>query len=44
MQTIMDGTRGLTLLVNLNSDRLLYAMTLVAALLAGAWVGMLGVN
>ncbi len=44
MQTIMDGTKGLTLLVNLNWDRVLYALTILVALCAGAWVGTLGLT
>ncbi|WP_263289275.1 hypothetical protein [Tateyamaria pelophila] len=39
MQTLQSGYRGLSLLMLLNSDRVLYAMTLMAALLAGAWLG-----
>lgn len=41
MQTIQSGYRGLSLLMTLNSDRLLYAATLAAALGAGAWLGSL---
>lgn len=39
MQTIQSGYRGLSLLMLLNSDRVLYAATLIAALAAGAWMG-----
>jgi hypothetical protein len=39
MQTIMRNTRGLSLLVNLNWDRILYVATIIGALWAGAWVG-----
>ncbi|MFV2001479.1 MAG: hypothetical protein ACC619_00690 [Paracoccaceae bacterium] len=39
MQTIQSGYRGLTLLVNLNWDRLLYGATIAGALVLGAWVG-----
>lgn len=39
MQTLQSGYRGLSLLMLLNSDRALYAMTLIAALFAGAWLG-----
>ena len=39
MQTLQSGYRGLSLLMLLNSDRVLYAATLIAALLAGAWLG-----
>ncbi|WP_298499719.1 hypothetical protein [uncultured Maritimibacter sp.] len=39
MQTIQHGYRGLSLLVNLNWDRLLYLGTLAAALGCGALIG-----
>lgn len=39
MQTLQSGYRGLSLLMALNSDRLLYIATLATALAAGAWVG-----
>lgn len=41
MQTIQSGYRGLTLLFDLNWDRLLYVATIAAALLAGAYIGSL---
>ncbi|MCR9112119.1 MAG: hypothetical protein NXH84_02530 [Rhodobacteraceae bacterium] len=41
MQHIMSGYRGMTLLVNLNWDRILYLATIAVALLAGAFVGSL---
>lgn len=41
MQTLHKGYRGLSLLVMLNSDRALYAATLVLALIAGAWLASL---
>ncbi len=41
MQQIVSGYRGLTLLVDLNWDRLLYVATIIGALLAGAFVGSL---
>jgi len=41
MQTLQSGYRGLSLLMMLNSDRVLYAATLIAALSAGAWLGSL---
>jgi len=41
MQTIESGYRGLSLLMMLNWDRVLYAATLATALAAGAWVGSL---
>lgn len=39
MQTIAKGYRGLSLLMSLNWDRVLYIATLATALMAGAWVG-----
>ena len=39
MQQIMNNTRGLSLLINLNWDRLLFIATILGALWAGAWVG-----
>jgi len=41
MDTINQGYRGLSLLWNLNWDRILYVLTIVVALLAGAWLGSL---
>jgi len=41
MQTIQSGYRGLSLLMMLNSDRVLYVATLAVALAAGAWLGSL---
>lgn len=41
MQQIMSGYRGMTLLVNLNWDRMLYLATIAVALMAGAFVGSL---
>lgn len=41
MQHIMRGYRGLTVLVNVNWDRIIYLATIVLALLAGAFVGSL---
>ena len=41
MQTIQTGYRGLTLLFDLNWDRLLYVCTIAVALLVGAYVGSL---
>jgi hypothetical protein len=43
MQMIMDSTRGLGVLFNLNWDRILYVLTCIVALGAGAWVGTLDV-
>jgi hypothetical protein len=39
MQTLMDNTVGLRLVLNLNRDRLIYGLTLAVALVVGAWVG-----
>lgn len=39
MQQIVHGYHGLSLLFNLNWDRLLYLVTIVVALLAGAFLG-----
>jgi hypothetical protein len=39
MQTISAGYRGLSLLIDLNWDRLIYLGTIFAALLVGAWIG-----
>lgn len=39
MQTLSNGYRGLSLLVNLNWDRLMYVGTLFLALGAGAYIG-----
>ncbi len=41
MQAIESGYRGLTLLVDLNWDRLLYLATIATALGAGAFIGSL---
>ncbi len=41
MQTIKKSYRGLSLLVDLNWDRVLYLGTLAVALAAGAWLGSL---
>ncbi len=39
MQHIVSGYRGLSLLFNLNWDRILFLGTLVVALLMGAYLG-----
>lgn len=39
MQTVMDGYRGLSLLVHLNFDRLFTLGTIIVGLLAGAFLG-----
>lgn len=41
MQTIQISYRGLSLLMDLNWDRVLYAATICFALAAGAFVGSL---
>ncbi len=44
MQTLAQGYRGFSLLLDLNWDRLLYVATLCGALWAGAYLGTLGLN
>lgn len=39
MQTLQTGYRGLSLIVMLNADRVLYVAAIAAALGAGAWLG-----
>ena len=39
MQIVMQSYRGLSLLVGLNWDRVFTALTVVAGLLAGAYLG-----
>ena len=39
MDTLHNGYRSLSLLVNLNWDRLLYVFTIILALYCGAWLG-----
>lgn len=41
MQTLQAGYRGLSLLVDLNLDRLLYLAAIAGALLAGGFIGSL---
>ncbi len=41
MQTLAQSYRGVTVLFNLNWDRILYTGALVGALYAGAYVGMM---
>ncbi len=41
MQTITKGYRGLSVLMDLNWDRVLYLCTIVFALAAGAFLGSL---
>jgi len=39
MQQLVSGYRGISLLVNVNWDRILYFATIAVALLAGAFFG-----
>ena len=39
MQTLNEGYRGVSLLIGLNWDRLLYVATIAGALWAGAFIG-----
>lgn len=39
MQTVLQGYRGLSLIVGLNWDRIFFLGTLVVGLLAGAFLG-----
>ncbi len=39
MQTVMKGYQGISLLVGLNWDRMFACLTVVAGLLAGAFLG-----
>lgn len=39
MEHIQQGYRGLSLLMQINWDRLLYVGTIALALGAGAWIG-----
>ncbi|WP_232790452.1 hypothetical protein [Pelagovum pacificum] len=41
MQALTQGYNGVSLLVNLNWDRLLYGATIAGALWAGAFIGSL---
>ncbi len=38
MNHIQDGYRGVSLLMNLNADRLYFLAVLIGALAAGAWL------
>ncbi len=40
MQHIQSGYRGLSLLLNLNWDRLFFVGTIVVGLLAGTYIGL----
>jgi len=44
MQTLAQGYRGVSLLIGLNWDRLLYLATIAGALWAGAFVGSIAGN
>ena len=41
MQTLAQGYRGMTILVNLNWDRILFTGALIGALYAGAYVALI---
>ena len=41
MEHILNGYRGLSLLFDLNWDRILYVATIIFALCAGAFIGSL---
>ncbi len=41
MDTIIKNSKGVSLLLRLNWDRLYYGLTIMFALVAGAWVGNL---
>ncbi len=41
MQTLSASYKGVSLLVNLNWDRMIYLASIVAALWLGAWIGSL---
>lgn len=41
MEHVQQGYRGLSLLMDLNWDRLLYIGTIAVALGTGAWIGTL---
>ncbi|WP_256371812.1 hypothetical protein [Rubellimicrobium sp. CFH 75288] len=44
MNAIIRQGRGLRLILSLNFDRVLYLATVLGALCAGAWIGMLGLS
>ncbi len=44
MQHVMNGYRGLSLLVSLNADRIFSIGTVIVGLLAGAFLGFAIVN
>lgn len=44
MHTLVERTRGLSLLINVNWDRLFYAAAIVVALWAGSAIGTFLLN
>lgn len=44
MHTLVERTRGLSLLINVNWDRLFYAVAIVVALWAGSVLGTILLN
>lgn len=44
MEMIQNSYRGLSLLIDINWDRLLYLATIVGALWGGAFLGSLALN
>lgn len=44
MDAIVENARGLSILVHVNWDRLLYLAGVAAALASGAWVGTLALG
>ncbi len=44
MNAIVEHSKGLRLLARLNGDLVLYVLTILFALSAGGWIGMIGVN
>jgi hypothetical protein len=44
MQTIQNGYKGVSLLVAINWDRLLYCFAILAALYLGAFLGSLAMD
>lgn len=41
MQTLQQSYRGISLMMELNWDRIMFIATIACALLAGAWLGSL---
>jgi len=44
MQTILDSYKGLSMLLSLNWDRLLYGFAIIAALYLGAFLGSVAIE